>query len=110
MNSVEKLIGNTPLVELKKIKEKYALQGKIFAKLESYNPAGSIKDRVAKAIIDDAEKSGSLQKGGTVIEATSGNTGIGLALVAAARGYKAVIVMPDSMSVERQQLIKSYGA
>ncbi len=110
MNSVEKLIGNTPLVELKKIKEKYALQGKIFAKLESYNPAGSIKDRVAKAIIDDAEKSGSLQKGGTVIEATSGNTGIGLALVAAARGYKAVIVMPDSMSVERQKLIKAYGA
>lgn len=110
MNSVEKLIGNTPLVELKKIKEKYALQGKIFAKLESYNPAGSIKDRVAKAIIDDAEKSGALQKGGTVIEATSGNTGIGLALVAAARGYKAVIVMPDSMSVERQKLIKAYGA
>lgn len=110
MNSVEKLIGNTPLVELKKIKEKYGLQGKIFAKIESYNPAGSIKDRVAKAIIDDAEKSGVLQKGGTVIEATSGNTGIGLALVSAARGYKAVIVMPDSMSVERQKLIKAYGA
>ncbi len=110
MNNVEKLIGNTPLVELKKIQEKYALKGKIFAKLEWYNPAGSIKDRVAKAILDDAERSGKLQKGGTVIEATSGNTGIGLALVAAARGYKAVIVMPDSMSVERQKLIKAYGA
>lgn len=110
MNSVEKLIGNTPLVELKRLQEKYALKGKIFAKLEWYNPAGSIKDRVAKAIVDDAEKSGKLQKGGTVIEATSGNTGIGLALVAAARGYKAVIVMPDSMSVERQKLIKAYGA
>lgn len=110
MNGIEKLIGNTPLVELKKLKEKYALKGKIFAKLEWYNPAGSIKDRVAKAIVDDAEKSGKLQKGGTVIEATSGNTGIGLALVAVARGYKAVIVMPDSMSVERQKLIKAYGA
>lgn len=110
MNNVEKLIGNTPLLELKKIEEKYALKGKIFAKLEWYNPAGSIKDRVAKAIVDDAEKTGRLQKGGTVIEATSGNTGIGLALVAASRGYKAVIVMPDSMSVERQKLIKTYGA
>ena len=110
MNSVEKLIGNTPLVQLKKIEEKYALKGKIFAKLEWYNPAGSIKDRVAKAIVDDAEAKGKLQQGGTVIEATSGNTGIGLALVAAARGYKAVIVMPDSMSVERQKLIKAYGA
>lgn len=110
MNSVEKLIGNTPLVELKKLKEKLALKGKIFAKLEWYNPAGSIKDRVAKAIVDDAERAGRLQQGGTMIEATSGNTGIGLALVAAARGYKAVIVMPDSMSVERQKLIKAYGA
>ena len=110
MNSVEKLIGNTPLVELKKLGEKLALKGKIFAKLEWYNPAGSIKDRVAKAIVDDAERTGRLQQGGTVIEATSGNTGIGLALVAAARGYKAVIVMPDSMSVERQKLIKAYGA
>ena len=109
MNSVEKLIGGTPLLELKKLKEAYVLKGKIFAKLEWYNPAGSIKDRVAKAILDDAEKSGRLQKGGTVIEATSGNTGIGLALVAAARGYKAVIVMPDSMSVERQKLVKAYG-
>ena len=110
MNGVEKLIGNTPLVELKKIRKKYALCGKIFAKIESYNPAGSIKDRVAKAIVDDAEKTGRLKTGGTVIEATSGNTGIGLALVAASRGYKAVIVMPDSMSVERQKLIKAYGA
>lgn len=110
MNGVEKLIGNTPLIELKKLGEKYALKGKIFAKLEWYNPAGSIKDRVAKAIVDDAEKSGRLQKGGTIIEATSGNTGIGLALVAAVRGYKAVIVMPDSMSVERQKMMKAYGA
>ncbi len=110
MQNVESLIGNTPLVELKKIQEKYALNGKIFAKVEFYNPAGSIKDRVAKAIVDDAERTGKLKAGGTIIEATSGNTGIGLALVAAARGYKAVIVMPDSMSVERQKLIKAYGA
>ena len=110
MMSVEKQIGNTPLVELKNLQKKYALKGKIFAKLEWFNPAGSIKDRVAKAIVDDAEASGRLQRGGTVIEATSGNTGIGLAFVAAARGYKAVIVMPDSMSIERQKLIKNYGA
>ena len=110
MMSVEKSIGNTPLVELKNLQEKYALKGKIFAKLEWFNPAGSIKDRVAKAIVDDAEASGRLLPGGTVIEATSGNTGIGLAFVAAERGYKAVIVMPDSMSVERQKLIKAYGA
>lgn len=110
MQNVESLIGNTPLVELKKIQEKYALKGKIFAKVEFYNPAGSIKDRVAKAIVDDAERTGKLKAGGTIIEATSGNTGIGLALVAAARGYKAVIVMPDSMSEERQKLIKAYGA
>ena len=110
MKDVEKLIGNTPLLELTKLQKKLGLQAKIFAKLEWYNPAGSIKDRVAKAIIDDAEKSGRLQKGGTVIEATSGNTGIGLALIAAARGYRAVIVMPNSMSVERQKLIKAYGA
>ena len=110
MMSVEKSIGNTPLVELKNLQEKYSLKGKIFAKLEWFNPAGSIKDRVAKAIVDDAEASGRLLPGGTVIEATSGNTGIGLAFVAAERGYKAVIVMPDSMSVERQKLIKDYGA
>ncbi len=109
MMSVEKSIGNTPLVELKNLQKKYALKGKIFAKLEWFNPAGSIKDRVAKAIVDDAEASGRLLPGGTVIEATSGNTGIGLAFVAAERGYKAVIVMPDSMSVERQKLIKDYG-
>ncbi len=110
MQNVESLIGNTPLVELKKIQKKYALNGKIFAKVEFYNPAGSTKDRVAKAIVDDAERTGKLKAGGTIIEATSGNTGIGLALVAAARGYKAVIVMPDSMSEERQKLIKAYGA
>ncbi|MBQ8308382.1 MAG: cysteine synthase A [Clostridia bacterium] len=110
MRNVEDLIGNTPLVELKKTQEKYALKGKIFAKVEFYNPAGSIKDRVAKAIVEDAERTGKLKVGGTIIEATSGNTGIGLALVAAARGYQAVIVMPDNMSVERQKLIKAYGA
>lgn len=110
IRNAETLIGNTPLVELVKMKEKYALNGRIFAKLESYNPTGSVKDRVAKAIVDDAEQSGKLQKGGTIIEATSGNTGIGLAFVAKMRGYKAVIVMPDSMSVERRKRIQAYGA
>ncbi len=103
-------IGNTPLVEIVKIAEKDDLKARIFAKAEYCNIGGSIKDRVAKAIIDDAEKSGKLQAGGTVIEATSGNTGIGLAIVAAARGYKAVIVMPETMSIERQELLKKYGA
>lgn len=103
-------IGNTPLVRLEKIEKKFGLKAKLFAKVESLNAGGSIKDRVAKAIIDDAEASGRLQKGGTVIEATSGNTGIGLALVCATRGYKAVIVMPETMSVERRKLIGAYGA
>lgn len=106
--NIETLIGNTPLVPLKKASEE--THAKILAKLEKNNPGGSIKDRVAKAIIDDAEKSGRLQAGGTVIEATSGNTGIGLALVCRSRGYKALIVMPDSMSVERQKLLLDYGA
>lgn len=108
--NIDNLIGNTPLVELTRIEEALSLKGKIFAKLEFLNPGGSIKDRVAKAMIDDAEKQGKLKENGTVIEATSGNTGIGLALVAAARGYKAVIVMPETMSVERQKLIRAYGA
>ena len=105
----ENAIGNTPLVRLKKIEQTYGLQAKLYAKVESENAGGSIKDRVAKAMIDEAEQSGRLKKGGIVIEPTSGNTGIGLALVASARGYKAVIVMPDTMSKERQTLIKNYG-
>ncbi len=103
-----KTIGNTPLVRLEKMDE--GLPARIYAKVEGENPAGSIKDRVALAIVEDAEKSGRLTKGGTVIEATSGNTGIGLAYVCKQRGYRAVIVMPDSMSVERRALIASYGA
>lgn len=110
VSSVAALVGNTPMVELKNIQNSLSLQARILVKVEFFNPAGSIKDRVAQAIIDDAEKNGRLQKGGTIIEATSGNTGIGLAFVAAARGYKAVIVMPDTMSVERRQLIAAYGA
>ena len=108
-SSAEFLIGNTPLVQLKKTQERFRLPCRIFAKVEGFNPGGSIKDRVAKAIIDDAEQSGKLQKGGTVVEATSGNTGIGLALVASVRGYKSIIVMPDTMSEERRTLIKAYG-
>lgn len=108
--SIEQAIGNTPLVELAAIKRALGLKAKLFAKVESLNPGGSIKDRVAKAMIDDAERSGRLKTGGTVIEATSGNTGIGLAMVATARGYKAVIVMPDTMTAERRKLIAQYGA
>ena len=103
-------IGNTPLAELKNTEEKYGLTARIFAKLEKENEGGSIKDRVALAILEDAERRGLLTAGGTVVEATSGNTGIGLALVCRARGYRAVIVMPDSMSVERQNMMKEYGA
>ncbi len=106
---MEERIGNTPLFALNKLKKELGLYGNIFAKIEGNNPGGSIKDRVAKAIVDDAEKKGLLTAGGTIVEATSGNTGVGLALVAAARGYKAVIVMPDTMSVERQKLIRAYG-
>ena len=108
--SADQLIGRTPLLELTHIEKAEKLGAKILAKLEYFNPAGSVKDRIAKGIIDDAEKSGALKPGATLIEPTSGNTGIGLASVAAARGYKLIIVMPDTMSVERRQLIKAYGA
>ena len=108
--SVDQLIGNTPLLELKNIKNEFNLQATILAKLECFNPAGSVKDRVALAMIQDAERSGKLKEGSVIIEPTSGNTGIGLAAVAAAKGYRAVIVMPDSMSVERQKLMTAFGA
>ena len=108
--SADELIGKTPLLELSHIEEKLGLKAKIVAKLEYFNPAGSVKDRVAKAMIDDAEKKGLLKKGSVIIEPTSGNTGIGLASVAAARGYRIIIVMPETMSVERRQIMKAYGA
>lgn len=108
--SVDALIGNTPLLELTNIEKKYNLKARLLAKLEYLNPAGSVKDRVAKAMIDDMEASGKLTPDSVIIEPTSGNTGIGLACVGAARGYRVIIVMPDSMSVERQQLMKAYGA
>lgn len=108
--SVEQLIGHTPLLELRRIFEEEGLQARVLAKLESFNPGGSAKDRVALAMLDEAEKSGKLGPGGTVIEPTSGNTGIGLACLAAVRGYRAIIVMPDTASLERQKLIAAYGA
>ena len=108
--SADQLIGGTPLLELSGIEREYGLKARLLAKLEYFNPAGSVKDRVAKAMLDEAEKSGELRPGAVVIEPTSGNTGIGLAAVAAARGYKAVIVMPDTMSEERRRLVKAYGA
>ena len=108
--SADQLIGRTPLLELTNIEKKLGLKAKILAKLEYFNPAGSVKDRVAKAMIDDAEASGKLKPDSVIIEPTSGNTGIGLAAVAAARGYRIIIVMPDTMSVERRQLMKAYGA
>lgn len=108
--SVGELVGNTPLFELSHIEKEYDLQAKVLAKLEYFNPAGSVKDRVARAIIDDAESKGLLKHGATIIEATSGNTGIGLACVGCARGYKVVIVMPETMSVERRKLMLAYGA
>ena len=108
--SADQLVGHTPLLELTNIEKKYGLKAKILAKLEYLNPAGSVKDRVAKAILDDAEAKGILKADSVIIEPTSGNTGIGLASVAAARGYRIIIVMPETMSVERRQLIKAYGA
>ena len=108
--SIEELVGRTPLLELKGIEREYDLKARVVAKLEYFNPGGSVKDRVAKAIIDDAEETGKISKGATIIEPTSGNTGIGIALIVAARGYRAVIVMPDTMSVERRLTIKAYGA
>lgn len=108
--SADELIGHTPLLELTHIEAIYNTKARILAKLEYFNPAGSVKDRVAKAMIDDAEKSGKLKPDSVIIEPTSGNTGIGLASVAAARGYKIIIVMPETMSIERRQLMKAYGA
>lgn len=108
--SADELIGHTPLMELTHIEGEYGLKARILAKIEYFNPAGSVKDRIAKAMIDDAESRGVLGKGSVIIEPTSGNTGIGLASVAAARGYRIIIVMPETMSVERRQLMKAYGA
>ncbi len=108
--SAAELIGNTPLVEFTKLEEKYGVEAKLLAKLEYFNPAGSVKDRIAKEIIEDAEAKGELKPGSTIIEPTSGNTGIGLAAIAAAKGYKLIIVLPETMSVERRNIIKAYGA
>ena len=108
--SADQLIGKTPLLELTNIEKKYGLKAKILAKLEYFNPAGSVKDRIAKAMIDDAETNGKLCPASVIIEPTSGNTGIGLAAVATARGYRVILVMPETMSVERRQLMKAYGA
>lgn len=108
--SADQLVGHTPLLELSNIEKEFNLEAKIYAKLEYFNPAGSVKDRVAKKMIDDAEKAGKLKAGSVIIEPTSGNTGIGLASIASARGYRIIIVMPETMSVERRQLLKAYGA
>ncbi len=108
--SADQLIGHTPLMELTNIEKKHGLKARLLAKLEYFNPAGSVKDRIAKAMIDDAEAKGLLKSGSVIIEPTSGNTGIGLASVAAARGYRIIIVMPETMSVERRQVMKAYGA
>ena len=108
--SADQLIGRTPLLELTHLEKQLGLEAKLVAKLEYFNPAGSVKDRIAKAIIEDAEASGRLKEGSVIIEPTSGNTGIGLASVAAAKGYRLIITMPETMSVERRQLIKAYGA
>ena len=108
--AADQLIGHTPLLELTHIEKEQALPAHIIAKLEYFNPAGSVKDRIAKKMIDDAEEKGLLKEGSVIIEPTSGNTGIGLAAVAAAKGYRIIIVMPETMSVERRQLMKAYGA
>ncbi len=108
--SADQLIGHTPLLELRRLEEKLGLQARLIAKLEAMNPAGSVKDRVARALLDDAEKRGILKPGSVIIEPTSGNTGIGLCAVAAARGYRVIIVMPETMSAERRLLMKAYGA
>ena len=108
--SASELVGKTPLLELTHLEESLNLKAKLLAKLEYFNPAGSVKDRIAKSMIEDAEQSGKLQPGAVIIEPTSGNTGIGLASVAAAKGYRIIIVMPETMSVERRQLMKAYGA
>lgn len=109
-NSISELVGHTPVVELKNIEKQFGLKGKIFAKLEYFNPAGSVKDRVALNMILNAERDGKISKGGVLIEPTSGNTGIGIAAIGVPRGYKVIIVMPETMSVERRKLIKAYGA
>lgn len=109
-NSILELVGNTPLIRLSRLEQKLGLKSRIYAKVESFNPAGSIKDRVAKNIIETAEKDGQLKQGATVIEPTSGNTGIGLALVCLLKGYKVILTMPENMSVERQKLLRAYGA
>lgn len=108
--SADKLIGKTPLLELKHVEKEYGLKASLLAKLEYFNPAGSVKDRIAKAMIEDAEKSGKLKAGATIVEPTSGNTGIGIAAVGTAKGYKVILTMPDTMSIERRRLIKAYGA
>ena len=108
--SADELIGKTPLLELKHIEKEYGLKATLLAKLEYYNPAGSVKDRIAKAMIEDAEKSGKLKAGATIVEPTSGNTGIGIAAVGTAKGYNVILTMPDTMSIERRRLIKAYGA
>ena len=109
-NSVEELVGHTPLLRLSGFAKKYKAEAEIYAKLEAFNPAGSAKDRVALEMIEDAEKRGRLKPGSVIIEPTSGNTGVGLAAIAASKGYRTVIVMPDSMSMERRNLLKAYGA
>ena len=108
--SITQLIGKTPVLEMKRLEEKYGLDVKLVGKLEYFNPAGSVKDRIALAMIEDAEKAGRLQPGATIIEPTSGNTGIGIAAVAAAKGYRAVLTMPETMSVERRKMLQAYGA
>ena len=109
-NSILELVGSTPLIRLENIEKELGLEAKLFAKVEYFNPGGSVKDRVALAMIEDAEAKGLIKKGATIIEPTSGNTGIGLAMVATSKGYKAIIVMPDTMSIERRKMMKAYGA